>query len=276
MIVLKMGASGGYADQIGMTHPLARLVMIAIISAAAIGGFRWLKHELGDHTRHELTHLVSDLSSRGREGYRRGQGTYDRARNLNSRAPWNNKPLPDQSDTPDEPDHPLTGPPVNGRPPGGSPPSPGHPRGPMPEPPPTTPAPTSATATPSARAAGTVAADVPMTAAKTATVAVAPEAVAGAALASHLNKRIRRDRNPHGGDGPTMADPAIPSAGAAATPGVTPLAAGPVVGRAGSAHFSTTRRANAPPGGQREHPDSLPQPQQGDPPADHATPLTGR
>ncbi|BBC69066.1 hypothetical protein MMRN_p0350 (plasmid) [Mycobacterium marinum] len=51
MIVLKMGARGGYADQVGMRHPLARLFMIAIVSAVAIGVFWWLKHELlGDHT----------------------------------------------------------------------------------------------------------------------------------------------------------------------------------------------------------------------------------
>lgn len=37
MIVLKMGTRGGYADQVGMSHPLAWLFMIAIVSAVAIG-----------------------------------------------------------------------------------------------------------------------------------------------------------------------------------------------------------------------------------------------
>ena len=54
LIVLKMAARGGYADQVGMSHPLARLFMIAITSAVAIGVFWWLKRELGDHTRHRL------------------------------------------------------------------------------------------------------------------------------------------------------------------------------------------------------------------------------
>ncbi|WP_231103009.1 hypothetical protein, partial [Mycobacterium avium] len=88
MIVLKMGARGGYADQVGMTHPLARLFMIAIVSAVAIGVFWWLKRELGDHTRHDFTHTITELAHRGREGYQRGQDAYDRARDLNSRAPW--------------------------------------------------------------------------------------------------------------------------------------------------------------------------------------------
>ena len=127
MIVLKMGARSGYADQVGMTHPLARLFMIAIISVVAIGVFWWLKRELGDHTRQEFTHSISELVRRGREGYQRGQDAYDRARDLNSRAPWAKKP-DDDSDTPDDPEQPLTGPPVNGRPPGGRPPSPGQAR----------------------------------------------------------------------------------------------------------------------------------------------------
>ncbi|WP_188113219.1 hypothetical protein, partial [Mycobacterium simiae] len=66
IIVLKMGARGGYADQVGMTHPLARLFMIAIVSAVAIGVFCWLKRELGDHTRHDLTHVLTDVARHGR------------------------------------------------------------------------------------------------------------------------------------------------------------------------------------------------------------------
>ena len=94
MIVLKMGARGGYADQVGMTHPLARLFMIAIISVVAIGVFWWLKRELGDHTRQDFTHSITELGRRGREGYQRGQDAYDRARDLNSRAPWAKNPDP--------------------------------------------------------------------------------------------------------------------------------------------------------------------------------------
>ncbi|WP_186244542.1 hypothetical protein, partial [Mycobacterium simulans] len=177
MIVLKMGARGGYADQVGMTHPLARLLMIAIVSAVAIGVFWWLKRELGDHTRHDFTHAISDLGRRGRDGYQRGQDVYDRARDLHSRAPWAKTP-DDSSDTPDEPDQPLTGTPVNGRPPGGRPPSPGRPRHHPPGPPPTT--------TP---APGGAAADGAIVAGQAATTVVAPEAVVGAAVVSHATQR---------------------------------------------------------------------------------------
>ena len=126
LIVLKMAARGGYADQVGMTHPLARLFMIAIISAVAIGVFWWLKRELGDHTRQDLTHLVTELSRRARDGYQRGHNAVDRARDLNARAPWSKTPAADQQDSPKDPDQPLTGPPADGRPPGGRPPSPGR------------------------------------------------------------------------------------------------------------------------------------------------------
>lgn len=129
MIVLKMGARGGYADQVGMRHPLARLFMIAIVSAVAIGVFWWLKHELlGDHTLHDFTHTITELGRSGREGYQRGQGAYGRARDLNTRSPWSKTPDSDAPDSIDNPDQPLTGPPVNGRPPSGRPPTPGRPR----------------------------------------------------------------------------------------------------------------------------------------------------
>ena len=140
MIVLKMGARGGYADQVGMTHPLARLFMIAIISVVAIGVFCWLKRELGDHTRQDFTHSISELGRRGREGYQRGQDAYDRARDLNSRAPWAKNPDPDQSDTPTNPTSPSPGRPSTAAHPAGGHPHPEArattPRAPHPPPPP--------------------------------------------------------------------------------------------------------------------------------------------
>ncbi|OBJ77083.1 hypothetical protein A9W97_06810 [Mycobacterium gordonae] len=120
LIVLKMAARGGYADQVGMTHPLARLIMISLFSAAAIGAFRWLKHQLGDHNRHELTHTLTELARHGRDGYQRGRDTYDRGRDLNARAPWNSTATNNPADKPDKP---LTGAPAGGRPPGGRPPT---------------------------------------------------------------------------------------------------------------------------------------------------------
>jgi type II secretory pathway pseudopilin PulG len=125
---------------------------LAIISAVAIGVFWWLKRELGDHTRHDLTHLVTELSRRAQEGYQRGQNAYARARNLNSRAPWSKTQAADQQDSPDGPDQPLTGQPVDGRSPGGRPASPGRQPGPTPGPQPPAPAgagaPTTAAPTP--------------------------------------------------------------------------------------------------------------------------------
>ena len=155
LIVLKMAARGGYADQVGMSHPLARLFMIAIASAVAIGVFWWLKRELGDHTRQDFTHTVTDLAHRAREGYQRGQDAYDRARDLNSRAPWSKKAgtNPDQDDSDNDPDQPLTGPPVQGRPPGGRPPSPG--RAARPTPPPQPSPATPGAASPAGSAGGT-------------------------------------------------------------------------------------------------------------------------
>lgn len=101
MIVLKTAAPGGYAAQVGMTHPVAVLVMIAIISAVATGLFIWLKRELRDGTRHDLTQTLADLIRQGRNGYDRGR-----------RRDQSASPAP--SSTADR-DRPHTGSPVNGR-----------------------------------------------------------------------------------------------------------------------------------------------------------------
>jgi len=276
MIVLQMGARGGYADQVGMTHPLARLFMIGIVSAVAIGVFRWLKHELGDHTRQEFTHAVTDLVRRGREGYQRGQHAYDRARDLNSRAPWAKKP-DDDSDTPDDPEQPLTGPPVNGRPPGGRPPSPGQARHHTPGPPPPTPAPGGAAAEASAPVAGTAAADGAVIAGEAATTVVAPEAVAGAAVAAHVTQRLHRDHNRAGGGGPTPTGAGrATQTPAATTPNVDQPPAAPVAGRAGATNPTTTQPSNPAPGAQRRHPTASTAPDPGDPLPDAEIPVKGR
>jgi hypothetical protein len=264
MIVLKMGARGGYADQVGMSHPLARLFMIAIVSAVAIGVFWWLKRELGDHTRHEFTHLVSDLARRGREGYQRGQDAYDRAQELNSRAPWTKNPDPDQSDTPDDPDQPLTGPPVNGRPPGGRPPSPASPRRPTPGPPPSPPSVTASgagAAPPSAPVASAGAADGAMVAGQAVAAVAAPEAVAGGAVASHVTQR-------------TTTGPASPS-GAPTAPKVAQPNAAPSAGRVGATSPSTRRADLVTASDDPRRPSARPHLDRDDPPADDQ-PVKGR
>jgi hypothetical protein len=239
LIVLKMAARGGYADQVGMSHPLARLFMIAIISAVAIGVFWWLKHELGDHTRQELTHLVTDLAHHGREGYQRGQDTYDRARNL--RTPWTKTPRADDADTPDGPEQPLTGPPVDGRPPGGRPPTPGRAtRTPGPQPPPPQ---TAGTAGAAGSAAGTAAAGGAASGAavgEAVAAVVAPEAVAAAAVTSHIAERLHRDHNTRSGQ-PTTApsNPAPASPPVADTPQPAPLAGRTTTSRPGAGQRPT-------------------------------------
>ncbi|AFV14841.1 hypothetical protein OEM_p100610 (plasmid) [Mycobacterium intracellulare subsp. yongonense 05-1390] len=275
MIVLKMGARGGYADQVGMTHPLARLFMIAIISAVAIGVFWWLKRELGDHTRQDFTHTISELVHRGREGYQRGQDAYDRAKDLNSRAPWAKKPDDDSSDTPDEPDQPLTGPPVNGRPPGGRPPSPGRASQQTPAPQ----APAAADATASSTAGGTAAAaDGAMMAGEAATAVVAPEAVAAAAVAGHVTQRRHRDHSSTGAQQPSPpagAPNSSPQGGPAAPAGAQP-APTPAPGRGGSPARPTNQRANpASPPDEPQRPSTRPQPDRVDVDED-STPVKGR
>jgi hypothetical protein len=222
LIVLKMAARGGYADQVGMTHPLARLIMIALFSAAAIGAFRWLKHQLGDHTRHELTHAVTELARHGRDGYQRGRDTYDRGRDLGARAPWNTSTTSDgDSGTP------RTGTPAGGRPPGGRPPTPGRGRKPHPPTPPRGPTPTAASPTttsaaPSAAAAartastgGTAArvAATAGTAGEAAATVAAPEVVAGAAVAAHIAHKLHRphdNKSDHGQPHPAASRPTPP------------------------------------------------------------------
>ena len=188
MIVLKMGARGGYADQVGMTHPLARLFMIAIISVVAIGVFWWLKRELGDHTRQDFTHSVT--RTRAAEAAKATN-----ADKTPTTAPASRARGQDQEDSTDDPDQPLTGPPVNGRPPGGRPPSPGRTRPPTPGPqPPRRQLRHSCCRRSAARwgAAGAAAGEA-------ATATVAPEAVAGAAVTSHVTQRLHRDHNSSSG-----------------------------------------------------------------------------
>jgi hypothetical protein len=200
LIVLRTAARGGYADQVGMTHPLARLIMISLFSAAAIGAFRWLKHQLRDHTRHELTDILTELARYGRDGYQRGRrDTYDRGgRDLNARAPWNTS----ATNPAEGPGKPGTGTPARGRPPGGRPPTPGRGRKPTPPTPPSGGPPTAApSTTPAARATSPAstgatasrAAETAATAGKAAETIAAPEVVTVAAATTS----IHRDHSNH-------------------------------------------------------------------------------
>lgn len=115
VIILKTVAPGGYASQVGMNHPVAQLVMIAIMSAVAIGLFWWLKKEVGDHTREDLVHAVHQIIDKTREGYQKGQDTIDRGKDALARgAEFFNRGKGDNTDDDDD-DQPLTGAPVDGR-----------------------------------------------------------------------------------------------------------------------------------------------------------------
>lgn len=235
IILLKMASVGGYADQIGMTHPLARLLMIAITSVAAIGVFRWLKHELGDHTREELAHTITDLHHKAREGYQRGQDGYQRARDLNSRAPWSKNPDTAAAEPGSDPDEPLTGTPVQGRPPGGRPPNPGSGTTAPHTPTPTPPAPTGAAAagadagaSAGATSASGAAAGTAVTAGEAAGAVVAPE-VAAAVIAARAATSHHR-RATQGRTSPNQA-PASRAAANSAPPHDAPQ---PATGRSGA------------------------------------------
>jgi hypothetical protein len=171
VILLKMAAPGGYGAQINMTHPVALLVLLALMSAVAAGLFWWLKRQLGDRTRHDLTQAVTNLTDHIRSGYDRGQRGYERGRD----------------DDRDDPDTPLTGSPVPGRPPGG--------RG----------APGRAQHRPGA--AGPASAQIEPTGATTSGAAtaaeagatvVAPEVVAAVAVAGEAQRRIHHQRGADG------------------------------------------------------------------------------
>jgi hypothetical protein len=194
VIVLKTAAPGGYAAQVNMTHPVALLVLIALISAVATGLFRWLKRELGDHTRDDVVKTVTELIDQGRSGYDRGRRAVERSRDMYDRGrnQFGRKRSGDNDeDDRGTPDAPLTGEPVPGRPPTGGAPTGGPrrrpPRGPAPSAPTGTAPSSPSRAAPAASRAGTSA-----TAAEAGTAAVAPEVVVGVALADAAMRRGHR------------------------------------------------------------------------------------
>ena len=72
IIILKTVTPGGYAAQVGMTHPVAQLVLVAVICAVATGLFWWLKRELlHDNTTQHVIHTFGAAIQHGRTGYAR-------------------------------------------------------------------------------------------------------------------------------------------------------------------------------------------------------------
>ncbi|MDT5046287.1 MAG: hypothetical protein QOG75_2140, partial [Mycobacterium sp.] len=123
VIILKTVSPGGYASQVGMNSPVAKLVLVAMLSAVATGIFWWLKKELGDRTRQDLTHAITDTYHHARDGFDRGRRTYDRGRDLANKARDRFGRHGDDADEEGGTDESLTAQPVKGRPPGGKPPT---------------------------------------------------------------------------------------------------------------------------------------------------------
>ena len=121
VVILKTVTPGGYASQVGMNSPVAKLVLVAMVSIVATGIFWWLKKELGDRTRQDITHAVTDTYHQARNGFDRGRRTYDRGRDAanSARARFGSRGDADDSDSGS--DEPVTTHPVKGRPPGGKP-----------------------------------------------------------------------------------------------------------------------------------------------------------
>jgi hypothetical protein len=229
VVILKTVTPGGYASQVGMNSPVAKLVLVAMVSIVATGIFWWLKKELGDRTRQDLTHAVTDTYHHAREGFHRGRHTYARGREAANKA---RDRFGGRGDSADEEggssEGPLTAKPVNGRPPGGKPPrpqpnslrplhqSPGHTR-----PSPTkTPRAASAEAGPAGAATG--GAEAVTVGVEAGGAVLAPEVavpVAAAVAAAHHHKQHRehaqqRSTPPNGGapDRPTDGRRGAPAA----------------------------------------------------------------
>lgn len=131
VIVFKTVAPRGYADQVGMTHPFARMVMIALVSVIAIVLFHYLKKELGDHTFGSIVHGARNTYDKARSGWDRGRRNYDKGRDLYGKgrdAYDKYRSKTSDADGDGEADKPLTGEPATGRPPEGRPPNPAKPR----------------------------------------------------------------------------------------------------------------------------------------------------
>ena len=87
LLILETVAPGGLASQVGMTSPVAMLVLVALWSAVATGVFWWLKKEiLHDRTRQDLLHAVRQAIHLGKGGYQRGQDAMTQGRDLADKA----------------------------------------------------------------------------------------------------------------------------------------------------------------------------------------------
>jgi hypothetical protein len=236
VIILKTVTPGGYASQVGMNSPVAKLVLVAMMSALATGIFWWLKKELGDRTRQDLTHTVTNTYHHARDGFDRGRQTYDRGRGLANKARDRFANTGEDADDEGGSDGSLTTKPVNGRPPGGKPATrrPSSLRPPHQAPEPTLPSPTKPPAAASAEA-GTAGAEAATAGTEAVTVGaeagatiLAPEVavpVAAAVAVAHHHKKHRQQaqqRTAPPKNGATPGRPTDGRRGAGAAPQPSP------------------------------------------------------
>jgi hypothetical protein len=233
VIILKTVTPGGYASQVGMNSPVAKLVLVAMLSAVATGIFWWLKKELGDRTRQDLTHAITGTYHHARDGFDRGRRTYNRGRDLTNKARDRFGSTGDAADEEGGSDGSLTTQPVRGRPPGGKPATrqPSSLRPPSQAPDHTRPSPTKAPAAPAE--AGSAGADAATAGTEAVTVGaeagatiLAPEVavpVAAAVAVAHHHKQHRqqaqqRPAPPNSGRTPNRPTEGRRGAGAASQP----------------------------------------------------------
>jgi hypothetical protein len=176
LIILRTVAPAGLASEVGMTNPVAMLVLVALFSAVATGVFWYLKREiLHDHTRQDLVQTVRQAIHLGKSGYQRGQDKLTQGRDLADKARQRFSQSPGGGGA--QPGTTFTQPPVPGRPPAGR--TPFGPPGPAPA------AATSTAATPMGQPSGSAFATSASRAgasAATSTSGAAGAAEAGAAV----------------------------------------------------------------------------------------------
>ncbi len=117
VLLMNTVAPGGFAQQIGMTAPLAKLALISLLSVAATVGFWWMKKQLGDRTWQNFVHSAADQARRGRDTYHRGRNAYDKGKKALDKLRDKLNP----TDADDDGNSPITNPPVQGRPAAGKP-----------------------------------------------------------------------------------------------------------------------------------------------------------
>ncbi|MCX2715636.1 hypothetical protein [Mycolicibacterium sp. J2] len=254
LLILKTVAPGGLASQVGMTSPVAMLVLVALWSAVATGVFWYLKREiLHDHTRQDLVHSVRQAIHLGKDGYQRGQDKMTQGRDMADKA----RQRFSRGDDDSTPSTTFTQSPVSGRPPagrtrvGGAGRTPGGPSAP----------PTTAMARPGSSAAATSASRAGAAtsasggaagAAEAGAAVLAPEVAIPAAIAVGAASKVRggghrqssspaqaptANRGRERGTEPAPA-PALPSARQSGLPSPSKPASGP----AGSDHAGAPTR----------------------------------